>query len=662
MSEAEHLLDRVTWPEDLKEIPRQDLPQLCEEMRRFILESVSHTGGHLGSGMGAVELTTALHVVYDFREDRLIFDVGHQAYPHKILTGRKASFHTLRQKDGLCGFTNRFESPYDVYLMGHAGTAISTSLGVAYGDSLRGRKRRVVAVVGDAAFGCGVAFEAMNHGGALGQNLLVILNDNNWSIAKTVGALSAYLNKIRTGSLYKRAKKTVHDVIQALPLIGEKLDKSIEDGLKILQSTLVPGQIFEALGSHYYGPIDGHDVNALIDTLEHVKTLDGIVLLHVKTVKGKGVPGSAEKPDRAHAAKPKPKKKKVEGPKTAGTEPTVVIPANPPASARRAWTEWFSDALVRAGERDERVVVLTAAMPDGTGVLDFQARFPLRCLDAGIAEQHTVAFASGLATAGLRPIAAIYSTFLQRGYDQVFQEVILQRVPVVFAMDRAGLVGEDGATHHGLFDIAYLGAFPGIVLMAPRDGTELGMMLDYALTLEGPSGIRYGRGGAPTGESRADRPPIELGKAETLRAGSDLALVAYGGEVEFCMQAAEVLAAEGVAAEVVNARFAKPIDVEMVRDLRRRFDLILTVEDHAVRGGFGSCFLESLHALSPGRLPRVVRLAVPDEIHEHATKAELLAMAGLDAAGIVAAAAAELANRERGGRRFVVGLSEESGP
>ncbi|MFQ5503773.1 MAG: 1-deoxy-D-xylulose-5-phosphate synthase [Planctomycetota bacterium] len=667
----DRLLDQVTWPEDLKRIPREKLPQLAQEIREYILEVVNTTGGHLGSGMGAVELTLALHYMFNFSEDRLVFDVGHQAYPHKILTGRKEKLWTLRQKDGLSGFTNRFESPYDVYTMGHAGTAISSSLGIAYGDSLRGRKRRVVAVVGDAAFGCGVAFEAMNHGGSLGTRLLVILNDNHWSIAKTVGALSGYLNKVRTGSFYHRAKKTIQQLIQSVPVIGEKLEQSIEDGIKILQNTMVPGQLFEALGSHYYGPINGHDVEALLSTFEHVKDLEGVVLVHAKTEKGKGVPEVENKFDRAHAAKPRagvklpaksePGAAKRGGPKTAGTEPTVVIPANPPATVRKPWTKWFGDALVEAADRDERVVALTAAMPDGTGILPFIEKYPRRCLDGGIAEQHTVAFASGLATAGLRPVVAIYSTFLQRGYDQVFQEVLLQKLPIVFAMDRAGVVGEDGMTHMGLFDVAYLGSIPGIVLMAPRDGVELGMMLDFGLTLDCASGIRYARGGAPEGEPRGQRQRLEAGKSETLRQGRDLALVAYGSEVEFAMQAAEILANEGIEAEVVNARFAKPVDCEMVRDLRSRFDLVLTVEDHSVRGGFGSCFLEALHALPPVRLPRVRVLGVPDELMEHASRAEQLEMLGLDAKGIAHASIAEL-DLLRSSGRFVVGLSEERRP
>lgn len=648
MSESKRLLDGVVWPEDLKQLSREDLPDLCQEMRDYILETVQHTGGHLGSGMGVVELTVALHYLFDFRDDRLIFDVGHQCYPHKILTGRKDRMMTMRQKDGLSGFSNRFESPYDVYLMGHAGTAISTALGMSYGDSLRGRDRHVVALVGDAAFGCGVAFEAMNHGGSLGKKLLVILNDNHWSIAKTVGALSSYLTKIRSGPLYRQAKKTLHQLLQKMPVIGEKVDQSLEQGLKILQSTIAPSQIFEALGTHYYGPIDGHDTNELLDTLEHVRDLEGVTLLHVRTQKGKGVPGSETKPDRAHAAKPAPKT----APKTAGTEPAVLVPATPKPS-KRAWTNWFSDALTDAAARDERVLALTAAMPSGTGLVDFMKQYPERCLDCGIAEQHAVAFASGLATSGLRPVAAIYSTFLQRGYDMVFQEVILQKVPVVFAMDRAGLVGEDGATHNGIYDIAYLGAFPGLVLMAPRDGIELGMMLDFGLELDGPSALRYARGGAPEGAARETRPAIALGRSETLREGEHLAIVAYGSEVEYAMEAAESLASQGVEAEVVNARFAKPIDVEMVRDLRSRFELVLTVEDHVAHGGFGSCFRDALHELPHGRLPRVATIAVADSIHEHASRAQLLASQNLDAAGIARVALRELAALESGGGRFV---------
>jgi len=633
------ILDSISWPEDLKKVNRAELPKLAEEIREYILEVVATTGGHLGSGMGAVELTLALHYLFDFQEDRLVFDVGHQCYPHKILTGRKEQMWTLRQKGGLSGFTNRFESPYDVYTMGHAGTAISTALGIAKGDQIRGRKRKVVAVVGDAAFGCGVAFEAMNHGGADNANLLVILNDNNWSISKTVGALSSYLSKVRAGALYQKAKKAVHQMLQSVPLVGEKIDRGLIDSLELLKTTIAPGHIFEALGSEYFGPIDGHDINALLDTFQQVNEIPGVVLCHVKTQKGKGVPGSQDRPDRAHAAKPDPAKKG--GPRTAATEPVIVIPSKPRSTHRIAWTKWFSDALIEEGKKDERVVAITAAMPEGTGVAAFQDVFPKRCFDAGIAEQHAIAFSSGLADAGLKPVCAIYSTFLQRGYDQVFQEVLLQGLPVVFALDRAGVVGEDGATHNGIFDLAFLGTIPGIVLMAPMDGVEVGMMLEFALKLGKPAAMRFARGAAPEGIARENRPAIALGKSETLRKGEDLALVAYGSEVEYALDAAELLAKDGISAEVVNARFAKPFDQKMVDDLRKRFPLVLTVADHSRCGGFGTKFLQSLHDLEPGPIPRVRILEIPDAFQEHASRSELLQDLGLDAVGIARTAKRE---------------------
>ena len=653
-----HMLDQVTWPEDLKRLDREDLPELAQDIRDYIMEVVKTTGGHLGSGMGVVELTIALHYLYNFREDRLVFDVGHQCYPHKILTGRKDEMFSLRQKGGLSGFTNRFESPYDVYSCGHAGTAISCALGIAHADRRIGRARECVAIVGDAAMGCGVAFEAMNHGGALGEKVTIVLNDNNWSITKTVGALSSYLNKIRTGSLYKQAKKTVHQLLQAMPVVGEKVDKSLEDGLKVLQNTLAPGAIFEALDLDYYGPIDGHDIDELLTTFEHVRSKNGISLVHVRTQKGKGVPGSQEKYDRAHAAKPQAPKKEPSAPKSAASEPIVLVPQQP-RTVEKAWTHWFSDALIEACERDETVLALTAAMPDGTGLMKLMETLPDRGIDGGIAEQHLVAFASGLATAGLKPVVAVYSTFLQRAYDQVFQEVLLNEVPVVFVMDRAGLVGEDGSSHAGIFDIAYLGTIPNIILMAPRDGVELGMMLDYALEIRKPVGIRIARGGTVAGVARTERPALELGKAERLREGRDLAIVAYGSEVAFAETAAGILSAEGIEVEVWNARFAKPIDEEMVRDIRSRHDLVLTVEDHSLKGGFGSLFLGALHGLPAGRLPRTKCLGVPDHFHKQATRSQLLNQFGLDAEGIAASAREEVGLLRRGPGPYVVDAKAE---
>lgn len=618
------LLDTIDSPADLKKLDRSKLPALADEVRQVVLNTVQVTGGHLGSGMGVVDLTVALNYLFDFSRDRLVFDVGHQCYPHKVLTGRKNRLHTLRQKGGLSGFANRFESVYDSYLMGHAGTAASSALGISVGDRLLDVDRHVVALVGDASMGCGVAFEALNYAGSLDNaRLLVILNDNRWSIAKTVGALSRYLDRVRTGPLYNQAKKKLHQLIQSIPVIGKDLDDSLEGAVEALRHIVHPGHIFESLGFEYFGPVDGHDLDQLLPALEGVKDRDGVVLLHVKTEKGRGVPGSEERYDRAHAAKPQP----------LPVEPKVVQPAKT-AKKGRAWTSWFSEAIDKAATRDERVVAITAAMPDGTGLMEFRDKFPDRFVDAGIAEQHAVAFASGLSTAGLRPVAAIYSTFLQRGYDQVFQEVLLQGVPVVFAMDRAGLVGEDGATHNGIFDIAYLRTMPGIVLMAPKDGPELIEMMDLALTLDCSAGIRYARGSAPEVENlvgwHGRRQPVELGKMEILRPGSDGAILAYGHMAEIALDAAAMLDRKGISIEVVNARFVKPLDRDGILALADRHDKIVTLEDHSVMGGFGSAVLELVAQHGPVRA-QFQLMGVPDRFLEHASRSEILQEVGLDA-------------------------------
>ena len=635
------LLDRANSPAELKKLDRSQLPQLAAEMRREIMDVVSVTGGHLGSGMGVVELTIALHYLYDFRDDRLVWDVGHQCYPHKLLTERRDRFHTLRQKGGLSGFSNRHESIYDAYLMGHAGTAASAALGIAIGDRMLGKDRHSVAVVGDAAMGCGVAFEALNHAGALEkQRLVVILNDNRWSIAKTVGALSRYLNQVRSGTFYNRAKEAVHHVIQSIPLVGKDLDAGLVEAGEMLKNIVVPGHIFEELGFRYIGPVDGHNLDELVTTLENVKQLDGVTLVHVKTEKGKGVPGSESRYDRAHAAKPQPKKKAEKVP----VEPCVLQPVVPVTPPGRSWTEWFGDSLIELALKDSRVVAITAAMPDGTGLMEYRDKFPDRFIDAGIAEQHAVAMASGLATSGLKPVCAIYSTFLQRGYDQVFQEVVLQKVPVVFAMDRGGLVGEDGATHNGLYDIAFLRCMPGMVLMSPKDGPELREMLEFSLSHPAPTGIRYARGNAPGhGEIvgwHGKRKPIELGKMEILREGSDGAILAYGHMVQPAMEAAALLDKQGIHIEVVNARFCKPLDEQGVLALADRHDRVITLEDHSIRGGFGSAVLECIAEHGPVRAQFQV-MGVPDEILEHMSRKQVLDYCGLSTEHIVARFLAE---------------------
>ncbi|MCB9877051.1 MAG: 1-deoxy-D-xylulose-5-phosphate synthase [Planctomycetes bacterium] len=629
------LFDQVDNPEDLKRLPREQLAPLCAELRQVILDTVSVTGGHLGSGMGVVELTVALHYLYDFKVDRLVWDVGHQCYPHKLLTERKARFHTLRQKDGLSGFSNKWESEYDAYLMGHAGTAASAALGIAMGDRMQHKDRSSVAVVGDASLGCGVAFEALNHAGSLEDTkLLVILNDNRWSIAKTVGALSRHLNKLRSGSLYNRAKETVHNLIQSIPLVGKDLDRGLGDALDIVKNMVVPGHLFEELGFRYFGPVDGHNMTEMLEALEAVKKLDGVTLLHVLTEKGKGVPGSEDRYDRAHAAKPTKKPTKKE-PEKVPVEPAVLQPIAPVAkSDGKPWTTWFGDSIEALAAADDRVIAITAAMPDGTGLMKFRDMFPDRFIDAGIAEQHAVAMASGLATSGMRPVCAIYSTFLQRGYDQVFQEVILQRLPVVFAMDRGGLVGEDGATHNGLYDLSFLRCLPGIVLMAPKDGPELREMLQLSLSLECPSGIRYARGNAPELHElvgwHGRRRPVELGKAEVLREGQDGAIFAYGHMVQTALEAAQLLAQRGVSIEVVNARFCKPLDEQFLLGLSARHDKIVTLEDHTVRGGFGSAVLECLAQHGPQRA-QVQVMGVPDDILPHMSRDQIVQHCGLTA-------------------------------
>ena len=608
--------------------------QLCAELRQVILDTVSVTGGHLGSGMGVVELTVALHYLYDFAQDRLVWDVGHQCYPHKLLTGRKDRFHTLRQKDGLSGFSNKWESPYDAYLMGHAGTAASAALGIAMGDRMQGNDRHSVAVVGDAAMGCGVAFEALNHAGSLeNTKLLVILNDNRWSIAKTVGALSRHLNRLRSGSFYNRAKESIHHLIQSIPVVGKDLDQRLGDAVDMVKNMVVPGHLFEELGFRYFGPVDGHNMLETLEALENAKKLDGVTLLHVMTEKGKGVPGSEDRYDRAHAAKPSKAAQKKE-PEKVPVEPAVLQPIVRDKPAGKAWTAWFGDSLEKLAEQNDKVIAITAAMPDGTGLMSYRDRFPDRFVDAGIAEQHAVAMASGMATSGMRPVCAIYSTFLQRGYDQVFQEVVLQRLPVVFAMDRAGLVGEDGATHNGLYDIAYLRCMPGVVLMAPKDGPELHDMMQFALTLDGPSGVRYARGNAPELHDLVGydghREPIRLGKGEVLRTGRDGCVMAYGHMVQTALEAAQLLAADGIQIEVVNARFCKPLDEELTVAVCDRHDLVVTLEDHTVTGGFGSAVLECVAQHGPVRA-HVQVMGVPDDIHEHMSRNQIVEHCGLTA-------------------------------
>ncbi|MCB9915187.1 MAG: 1-deoxy-D-xylulose-5-phosphate synthase [Planctomycetes bacterium] len=626
------MLEQVASPADLKALDLKQLEAWCGEAREFLLESVQITGGHLGSNLGAVELTAALHYVFDFRRDRLVWDVSHQCYTHKLVTGRRAGFAKLRQTEGLCGFTHPEESEYDLFHTGHAGTSISLALGLALGSTGDPDPPHVAAVIGDASMGAGVAFEAINHAGALGQDLLVVLNDNEWSISKSVGAMARYFSRLRSARLLQRAQQEIQSLITAIPVIGERVDRTLDQIGEVVRHSLVPGHVFEELGVTYIGPIDGHDVRRLVETFKRAKELDGVVLVHTLTQKGKGHPGAEEHPEHVHAVKPR----KAAAPKGTGKEDGKVQPGANAEPSGPAFTQLFADALVKAAERDLRIHAITAAMPSGTGLDAFAERFPSRFHDTGITEQHALAMAAGLAKAGARPVAAIYSTFLQRGYDQVFQEIALQHLPVLLCLDRAGLVGADGPTHNGCFDIAYLRTLPGMVLCSPRDAADMERMLAVALRHDGPVALRYPRDASPANARihPGERREMALGKAETLCEGERLCLWAYGSMVTTALEVADRLRAQGVEIGVVDARFAKPLDEELLaRDLQRYRHLV-TLEDHQRMGGFGSAVLEA-----QSRLPldgaRVRVLGLPDRFVEHrTTRGQQFASLGLDADGV----------------------------
>ncbi len=631
------LLARIESPRDLKALDRSLLPALCEEIRAFLLDSVQRTGGHLGSNLGVVELTVALHYVFDFRRDRVVFDVSHQGYVHKLLTGRRGRFGTLRQSDGLCGFTHPGESEYDLFHTGHAGTSISLGLGLAAAGRHEGNPPHVVSLIGDASLGAGCAFEALNHAGASGERMLVVLNDNEWSISKSVGALARYLTRIRSARVVQRAQQEIHGLLQSIPLIGDKVEHVLDQVREVLRHTIVQGHVFEELGVTYVGPVNGHDVTYLVENFERVRALDGVVLMHALTEKGKGHPNAPNHPERVHAAKPaKPAKK--------ATRETSKIEVRESPPAGPAFTTVFADTLSRLADRDLRLHAITAGMPSGTGLTGFAERFPTRFHDVGICEQHGVAMAAGMAKAGLRPVVAIYSTFLQRGYDQVFQEVALQNLPVTFAMDRAGLVGQDGPTHNGVFDLAYLRTLPNFVLAQPRDATDLERLLELALGASGPFGIRYPRHNCPADEliPADERRPLTPGTAEVLREGEGLCIWALGSLVSEALLAADALAKRGVQIGVVDARFVKPLDEELLARHRRAYKTILTVEEHQRCGGFGSAVLEAASRMpEPGA--RIRMLGIPDRFIDHkTTREEQLRDAGIDAVAIERAAVTAL--------------------
>jgi len=614
------ILEGIHSPSDLKSLDISALKELAGEVRKALIETVSRIGGHLASNLGVVELTIALHYVLNCPQDKIIWDVGHQTYTHKLLTGRHEKFSTLRQYKGISGFPSREESPYDFFNVGHASTSISAALGMAISRDLRKEKRIIVSVIGDASLTAGLAFEALNHAGHLGLDLIVVLNDNGMAISRNVGALASHLNRLIASPFYNRLKRNTKYLLGKVPIIGPRtidLTRKLKESLKGL---LVPSIFFEDLGFRYFGPINGHDLEILIDTFQMVKELSGPILVHVITKKGKGYKPAEEQPSRFH-----------------GTDPfDVETGAKQGASDILTYSEVFGKTICRLAQRDERVVGITAAMSDGTGLEEFGQTLPDRFFDVGIAEGHAITLAAGLASSGFRPVVAIYSTFLQRAYDQILHDVCLQSLPVVMAIDRAGIVGEDGPTHQGTFDIAYLRHLPNIVLMAPKDENELQHMLFTAINHQGPVGIRYPRGSGLGVKLDSHLRDIEIGRAEKLLDGSDVAILALGSMVQPALEAAGQLAKEGIAATVVNSRFIKPLDEELIGELARSIGSLVIVEDHLLEGGFGSAVLEFLQRVGlTGQ--KVARVGLPDEFIEHGPRSVLLAKYDLTPSGIVRA-------------------------
>jgi 1-deoxy-D-xylulose-5-phosphate synthase len=613
------LLDRVRFPSDLKNLSAEQLRQLADELRTETVDAVAKTGGHLGAGLGVVELTVALHYVFDTPDDKLIWDVGHQAYPHKILTGRRDRIRTLRQGGGLSGFTKRAESQYDPFGAAHSSTSISAALGMAVARDMAGRDNNVIAVIGDGAMSAGMAYEAMNNAGARNGRLIVILNDNEMSIAPPVGAMSAYLARLASGRTYLKLRDVGKQLTQHLP---KALDRAITRAVEHARGYVTGGTLFEELGFYYVGPIDGHNLDHLLPVLRNVRDADfGPILVHIVTQKGKGYAPAESSADKYHGV--------VKFDVATGAQ------AKSKGGAPQ-YTKVFGESLIKEARKDDTIVAITAAMPSGTGVDLFQKEFPERTFDVGIAEQHAVTFAAGLATEGYKPFCAIYSTFLQRAYDQVVHDVAIQKLPVRFAIDRAGLVGADGPTHAGSFDVAYLGCLPNFVVMAAGDEADLVHMVATQVALDDrPSALRYPRGeglGVPMPD---EGKPLEIGKGRILREGHKVALFSFGARLGECLKAADELAALGLSTTVADARFAKPLDVELLMRLAREHEVLVTIEEGAI-GGFGAYVLQTLAengALENGL--RVRTMVLPDEFIDQDSPNAMYAKAGLDAKGIV---------------------------
>lgn len=612
------ILSKVNLPKDIRQLSIEELKKLCDDIRNYLIDVVSQVGGHFGAGLGAVELTVALHKVFDTPNDLIVFDTGHQAYPHKILTGRKEKLHTIRQLNGLSGFLKRSESEYDAFGAGHATTSISAAVGMAEASKILSLNKKVIAVIGDGAMTGGMAYEAMNNAGINKSNLIVVLNDNRMSIAPNVWQIHNYFNELIAHPEYKKLKDAVWDLTGKLDQFGDRIRKAavrLERGIK---SVITPGMLFEALGFRYFGPINGHNLPQVVKLFEQIKNLEGPILVHLLTEKGKGYTPAEEHIQKYHAATPFDK---------------ATGEALKKSSSVPSYTSIFGKALVEIAKGNEKVVGITAAMPDGTGMDYFQKEFPNRYYDVGIAEEHAVTFAAGLATQGAIPVVSIYSTFLQRAFDQMIHDVALQKLHVVFVLDRAGLVGADGPTHHGAFDLSYLRLIPGMVVMSPKDEAELRDMLFTAINYKkGPIAIRYPRGSALSVKMDEHFKQIEIGKAEKIYEGKDIAILAVGNMVDYAMKVHKKLADENISAELINMRFIKPLDINLLNDIANRFDKIVTLEENTIIGGFGSAVSEFI--VDNSFKNKILRIGLPDDFVDHGTQAELHKILGIDPEGI----------------------------
>lgn len=611
------ILKNIKSPADLKELSEQELEKLAEEIREKIIEVVAKNGGHLSPNLGVVELTLALHSVFDFSKDRIVWDVGHQCYTHKLVTGRYKKFNTLRREGGLSGFPRREESSYDHFDTGHAGTSISAALGFACARELAGKKHDIVAVIGDGSMSSGLSFEGLNNAGARKTDIIVVLNDNEMSISPNVGALSAHLNRIISGELYNKMVQEVENLLKKIPAVGEQMTTLAHRMEEAVKGLIVPGRLFEDLGFKYFGPIDGHKLPYLLETFESVKKLKGPRLIHVVTRKGKGY-SYAEKKETGSWH---------------GTSSFDIATGKRKKSSRATYTSIFGKTMVDLAEHDEKIVAITAAMKEGTGLLEFAEKFPDRFFDVGIAEQHAVTFSAALAAEGFKPVAAIYSTFMQRAYDQLVHDVGNMNLPVTFALDRAGIVGDDGTTHQGVFDFSYLRHIPNMTVMAPKDENELRHMIFTAVNYHSPVAVRYPRGAGLGVPLEQEFHKMEIGKAELVREGADLLICAIGNRVSEAQAAAEMLEKEGHSVAVINARFVKPLDTDLIALWAGRCGYILTVEENAVTGGFGSAVFEELRNAGHGAIAGAM-LGIPDRYVQHATQDSSRRQFGLDAKGI----------------------------